>query len=410
MRIIDLALKDLLQMLRDWKAAAFLVIMPVLFTLLFGAIFSGSTNNPEHQKIQVVVWDEDQSDLSARFFEMLQGSDWIQPLWPQDGQSIAGLQEQVEAGDLAALVTIPAGYASQLGTDTRPEIIVFASQMSNPGNTARYQIQAYASRMLAAAETASFSTQMRAQIAAFEGLDDELAYHNQALEIALDSWDQPAFQVQAVNSKPADETRSEEVYSDNGFAHSSAGMMVQFALAGLISAGEVLVLERRSRALQRLLTTPLARYQILAGHYLAILIMVLLQLTILTVFAQIALDVPYFARPAATALIVGCTALFAASTGLLIGTLSTTPEHVIIFSLVAMFVLSGLGGAWMPLEFTNRTFQTIGHFTPLAWAMDGFKNVTVRGLGVEAALLPAGVLLAFAAGLFLLAVWRFRYE
>ena len=43
-------------------------------------------------------------------------------------------------------------------------------------------------------------------------------------------------------------------------------MMLQFGLAGLISAAQVLVSERKSRCLQRLLTTPLQRYQILLGH------------------------------------------------------------------------------------------------------------------------------------------------
>jgi len=35
MRVIDLAIKDLTELVRDWKAALFLVIMPIAFTLLF---------------------------------------------------------------------------------------------------------------------------------------------------------------------------------------------------------------------------------------------------------------------------------------------------------------------------------------------------------------------------------------
>jgi hypothetical protein len=36
MRVIDLTIKDLTELVRDWKAALFLVIMPIAFTLLFG--------------------------------------------------------------------------------------------------------------------------------------------------------------------------------------------------------------------------------------------------------------------------------------------------------------------------------------------------------------------------------------
>jgi len=46
--------------------------------------------------------------------------------------------------------------------------------------------------------------------------------------------------------------------------------------------------------------------------------------------------------------------------------------------------------------------------TPGAWAMDGFQNILIRGLGVASAWRPAAVLLAYAAGFFALAVWRFR--
>jgi ABC-2 type transport system permease protein len=73
-----------------------------------------------------------------------------------------------------------------------------------------------------------------------------------------------------------------------------------------------------------------------------------------------------------------------------------------------MFVFSGLGGAWVPLEFTGATFKAIGHLSPVAWAMDGFENIVARGLGFESVLLPAAALIGYAVFFFILAVWRFR--
>jgi ABC-type multidrug transport system permease subunit len=64
----------------------------------------------------------------------------------------------------------------------------------------------------------------------------------------------------------------------------------------------------------------------------------------------------------------------------------------------------------MPLEFTGKTFQTIGHLLQTAWAMDGIQNIIMRGLGLESVLLPAGIMLAYAVAFFALAVWRFRFE
>jgi len=96
--------------------------------------------------------------------------------------------------------------------------------------------------------------------------------------------------------------------------------------------------------------------------------------------------------------------------GLFIGAISRREEQVIMWALVAMFVFSGLGGAWFPLEFAGKTFAAIGHLTPTAWAMDGFQNIILRGLGFGSVLAPAGVLTLYAALFFGLALWRFRFE
>jgi ABC-2 type transport system permease protein len=139
-------------------------------------------------------------------------------------------------------------------------------------------------------------------------------------------------------------------------------------------------------------------------------VMILMQLVILVAFGQLALGVGYMREPLGILLMMVTLALWAASLGLLIGAFAKTEEQVVIYSLIPMFVLSGLGGAWMPLEFTPEAFQTVGHLTPTAWAIDGFENVIVRGLGLDSVLLPAGILLAYAIVFFAIAVWRFEFE
>jgi ABC-2 type transport system permease protein len=62
------------------------------------------------------------------------------------------------------------------------------------------------------------------------------------------------------------------------------------------------------------------------------------------------------------------------------------------------------------LEVTPALFQRIAYVTPLAWVIDGYKDIIVRGLGVEAVLTAVAVLLAYTLGLFALAVWRFRFD
>jgi ABC-2 type transport system permease protein len=223
-----------------------------------------------------------------------------------------------------------------------------------------------------------------------------------AFEQALTAWEAPPIAVTETTSSAIDRQNTQGM----SLAHTSPGMMLQFAIAGLLTAAQIIVNERKSRAMQRLLTTATRRIHILAGHYLAIFALIFTQFLLLITFGRLVLKVDYWREPAATLLVALSAALCIAALGLLIGILARSEEQAVLFSIVPMFVLAGLGGAWVPLEVTGPAFSLIGHISPVAWAMDGFKNVSIRGLGIDAALLPAAALLGYAALFFLLAAWR----
>jgi len=187
-------------------------------------------------------------------------------------------------------------------------------------------------------------------------------------------------------------------------------MLVQFTIFGLTTTATILVIERKSRTLQRMLTTSMRRWEIIAGHLLAMFTVVLLQQTLLVVFAQVFLNVNYLAQPLATLLVMVSFGAWIAALGLFIGTIAKTDEQAVMWSLLAMFILTALAGAWFPLDITGQAFNTIGHLTPGAWAMDGFQNIVMRGLGLASVVVPAIVLWGFAALFFGLAVWRFKFE
>jgi ABC-2 type transport system permease protein len=235
-----------------------------------------------------------------------------------------------------------------------------------------------------------------------EDLIGDRAPFRYAFDQTIAAWEDPPIKVTETTST-AIEKAGDQIA---GLAHTSPGMMLQFAIAGLLTAAQIIVTERKSRTLQRLLTTATRRFHILLGHYLAIFSLIFTQFMILIAFGQFVLKVDYFRVPNAILLVAFCAALCISALGLMIGILARTEEQAIAFSLIPMFVFSGLGGAWVPLEFTGATFQAIGHVSPVAWAMDGFKNIIVRGFGLESVLVPAAALTAYAVVFFALAAWR----
>ena len=79
MRVIDLALKDLLQIVQDWKSALFLVIMLILFTLFFGLVFGSGEEGDPHLPVGFV--DHDQAGaLSTNLQNLLEASDAVRPV------------------------------------------------------------------------------------------------------------------------------------------------------------------------------------------------------------------------------------------------------------------------------------------------------------------------------------------
>ncbi|HLE29307.1 MAG TPA: ABC transporter permease [Anaerolineales bacterium] len=392
-RIFDITLKDLLQLTRDFKTFMFLLLMPVAFTLLFGYAFGGFSNDESDSRLPVGYLDEDGSWLSQELHGLLADSEVIR-LDEDDARSPSDLENLVadETRSVAAAIIVPTGYGKATLAGKTARLTLIADTAASTGTTIQAETLAAANRLDSAVRTAIIMEEMAGDRAPFD----------YAFERALSAWEQPPIAV-------AETTSTAIKQADNrvmSLAHTSPGMMLQFAIAGLLTSAQIIVTERKSRALQRLLTTATRRVHILLGHYLAIFILIFAQFILLITFGQLILKVDYLRLPGATLLVAFSAALCIGAMGLLIGILARSEEQAVIFSLIPMFVLSGLGGAWVPLEVTGATFQAIGHLSPVAWAMDGFKNISVRGFGLESVLLPAGALAGYAGLFFALAAWR----
>jgi ABC-2 type transport system permease protein len=408
-KVLDITSKDLLQMLRDWKFLFFLLLMPAGFTMLMGFVFGGAYQADAESRYLVAVVDQDQSTISAAFLGTLNNSDSIRI---EQLDVTDRLDKQVGDGDLAAAVIISAGFGSMLQDGGSVNLGVTIDPDSSVGQTVRNEIQAEAARFSGAVRTARFS--LDAYLEHQGELSEEASreYFDAGLEAALDAWQNPPVKLTVTDAVLSQEDNLVvQAYGTSPYAHSSPGMMAQFAIAGLISAATVLVIERKTRVLARMLTTATSRLQILAGHFLTMFLMILAQFLVLTLFGQLLLDLDYYiSQPLATLLMIVVTALFSASLGMLIATLAKSEEQVIMFTMMPMFLFSALGGAWMALELMPPGMQTIGHFSPVAWIMDGFKGILIRGWGLEQVLLPAGVLLLFTVACLGFSMWKFKFE
>jgi len=410
MRILNIAKKDWMQIFRDWKSGLFLVVMPILFTLFFGTVM-GSALNPDQEgdsRLPVGVLNRDPGGLiSSKVLPLLEGSSAIRPLQLSESDS-ADLEEAVSDGEFAAAVIVPEDFSEALvnGEPSRWQVVLDPSTPA--GQSASTVIETALNQLRGAVESARLSLEAYQARAGFENDADRRDYLLAGVDLALKEWESPPLTTRRELALGA--AAGEGSGELDGFVQASSGMMVQFAIFGLITAAMVLVLERKNKTLQRLLTTPIRRWEVIAGHTLAIFVVIFLQEALLVGFGELAFGVGYFRQPLAVLIMMAALALWAASLGLLISALARTEEQVVTLSLIAMFAFASLGGAWFPLEVAGKTFAAIGHIMPTAWAMDGFQNLLMRGLGLQSILMPVGILSLYTLAFFGLAVWRFKFE
>jgi ABC-2 type transport system permease protein len=369
--------------------------MPIMFTVFMGIMLTPQTTQEGDARLPIGFISHDQSGtLGVEFRSLLESSEAVKPIEVENNDAALG-GEQVRDGKIAALVIVPDRFSAALlaGESTKAIIIVDTAQQA--GQTANAALSTATNRLLGAIEAARLSTA------------DHPENFDVALKSAVAAWQNPPIGVTVETMNAPKEEKNPAL---GGFAQSSPGMLVQFTIFGLTTTATILVIERKTRTLQRMLTTSMRRWEIIAGHLLAMFTVVLLQQTLLVVFAQVFLNVNYLAQPLATLLVMVSFGAWIASLGLFISTIAKTDEQAVMWSLLAMFVLTALAGAWFPLDITGQVFNTIGHLTPGAWAMDGFQNIVMRGLGLASVLVPALVLWGFAALFFGLAVWRFKFE
>jgi ABC-2 type transport system permease protein len=392
MRIIDLTLKDLVQIFRDRKMLIFLVAMPVAITIFMGYMTSGSTQTSDPRLALGWVDGDPQGTLSQALRTMFEHTGAFNIVDVQQSQA----SEMVGSGKLAAALIIPADFSQRTLDGTNAQITLLGDEGSNTGQQVLQLARPLILRLNSAAEIAQISNEVGTNSQAAL-----LASFNQAFQ----AWSQMDASQAVVNTEMATSNSANDV---NPYNQTSPGILVMFSIFSLVTSASLLVAERKTRTLQRLITTAMKPWQIIAGHLLAMFSLVFLQSVMLVVFGQLVLKVDYLRQPLGIFLVVVGLGLWVAAMGLLIGVIAKGDEQVVLYSMVAMFVFAALGGAWFPLESAGRAFASIGHLTPAAWAMDGFQNILVRGQGFGSALRPTGILLAYALGFFGLATWLFR--
>lgn len=416
--------KDVRIYLSNRRALLTSVAAPILISAFLGAVLGGGPAKPAAIPIGVV--DLDQSVISKKIVTDLAGDSTLAVKQLSEPEAIA----LVRKGTINAAAVLPKGFG-QAATDAlfrrdidKPQILIHYDPSQGTilsmvkGVLTEYVMQVVSADVFGGGGQSL--ARQRDRVVNSKDLDPKV---RDTLLNLLKSVEDVQAQTPKNQSSSAPAsvgltmpfgTKDHEVTSGernyNAYAHSFAGMTVQFILFMGVELGIGLLLMRRMGLWQRLRAAPLSRATLLgsriaAGTIIAVILMTGIFGAAITIFkVRIEGSVLGFA-----AIMVAFAAL-TSSLGLLIAALGRTAEATRGMAIVLTLLLVMLGGAWVPTFVFPAWLQSLTQFVPTRWAIDGFDAMTWRAQPLQAVFVPVAELLVLSVVLSTLAVFTFKWD
>jgi ABC-type multidrug transport system permease subunit len=423
MKVIDIALKDLLRSFRNAIALVFMFVIPVAVTVLFYFMFGSVAGDNEFNvpKTSVLIVNLDQGSpefqtslaggqsqassgsalsLGDIIQVMLQSSDFATLLDVSVSSDAASARLSVDKQKAGVAVIIPADFtAAFLDPSQQAVLELYQDPTLTLGPGIVKSILDQLMDNFSGAKIAMGVTMAQAQ-----GADKELAGKvlQQYMTASAAQSHEPGALLETRSPAKAQESSSPLL----GVVTQIMGaMMIFYAFYTGTASAQSILQEDENGTLSRLFTTPTTQSTILGGKFLAIGLTVLIQMTTLVVFSILVFGI-HWGAPLPVALSVISTVAVSTTMGILINSLlKSTKQGGAVFG--GLLTITGMIGM-MPVFTQGMTtkppaLEIISLLVPQGWAIRGLFQA-VNG---ESILVSVLVLLAVSVVFFAVGVWKF---
>jgi ABC-type multidrug transport system permease subunit len=382
--IMSVAYKEFLHIYRDRRVLLLLLILPPLFTLLFGHAFE----NTQLTDVPALLINRDDTPRTARFVDIILKDKTFQ--WRKAGPGFNGDSDLLANGVKASLI-IPAGWSETLGSgDPKPLPLYLDDSDTNTATTVEGAMQQ---------NLANFQAKERDLI--IESLPDEVIELGKKLPINIRKQFVSLMSAWGVETKNLYNPKSRFIdYVLPGII----GLILQLLTVTLMAC--TIARERESGTLYQLMVTSLKRGEIVIGKILPYLAVSIFLIVVVSSVASWHFQVRFY-QPPALALICLLFLLCSLGLGLLISAFSRTQTEAIQFSVFFLLPVFVLSGAFAPLEQLPQAIRYISEIFPLTHFCRAFRLVNMYHAGasfyvVDLVVLLAGALITFVGAAFFL--------
>jgi ABC-2 type transport system permease protein len=422
----QLVFTDLKLYLANRRALVMNLLAPIVIAAFFGSLF-GNNKDEKMAAIPVAVSDQDGSAISKKIAAALASDSHLAVQALDEAAAVA----QVRSGKLHADVVIPARFGKAAGTalfsaKNQPQIVIHYDPSQSTalqvvrGLLAQSVMQNVSEAVFSMADdtlpnlrddvqkNASMNPEVRQDLLDILDHTQSLNQRAKATEAKGETGTRPAMGLPYTVSEQ--EVRAQEGVPYNSYAHSFAGMSVQFVLMMGVELGVGLLLMRRMGLWRRLRAAPLGKGTLLGSRVVMCAITALILLALIYAAAMLIFGVRVQGSLPGFVGVLVAFSLMTAALGLLVASLGKTPEATRGLAIFLTLILVMLGGAWIPTFVFPSWMQKLTAFVPTRWAVDGLDAMTWRGLDFSAAAQPIVLMLSFAALCLVIAVRVFDWE
>ena len=421
--------KDLQLFFSDRRSVIVSFVVPIAIASFFGFVFAGAGGqNRGPARIAIAIVDQDDSAISKAIVAGAETDRNLKIVRP----ALAEARQSVRSGGTAVAVVIPKGFGAAsgqafFGGGEKPVLTLLHDPSKGTelamvrGVMTQHVMEAVSQEMFGGDQGRQLIEKTLPQIQGSAGMapDQKKLLVDMLGSVQRYYRDQPAGSTAAAPTRRGltmPYTVKEEAMTAgvnvayNGYAHSFAGMAIQFLLFAMANIGVEMLLERQRGLWSRLRSAPISKTTLLAAKAASGTLISLAILLVSFGFAMIVFGVRIQGSAIGFLGIAVACALMASTFGLLVAALGNSPATARGVTTLAVLMMVMLGGAWVPTFIFPAWLQQFTLIVPVRWAVDGLDAMTWRGIGLSGALMPVAILLVFAAVFWTIAASRFRWS
>ena len=369
MRLVSIIRKEFIQIRRDVRTLAIIIVMPIMQLFLLGYAATTDVKN-----ISLAVWDQDRSPQSRQLLDAFRSADYFQIRY------VVGSDDEyrglIEKGMARAALIIPPDYDRRLSEGKAQVAMVLDGSDATVGGTALSAAkligQAYATRVLS--ERA--------------GSAGQRLLLEPSLEVRTQVWYNPDL-VSAYFNIPA-----------------VIAMILSF-ITSMLTATAV-VRERERGTIEQLIVTPIRSWELVLGKIIPYVILAFVDVLEVLIIGHYWFKVPIRGDLGLIFVLSGLFVFSGLGIGLLASTIANTQQEAMLAVMMTLLPNIFLSGFFFPIDAMPRFLQLVSYAIPLRYYLVIIRALLIKGVGAEA--LQTQILALSLFGILIMgaAISRFR--